>query len=68
MAGLYDDLDQMSRNAMFEWMSRQQFIQVIPHSFWNDVCSEGIEDARPIFKEIAMRLKRLSEMYEEASK
>lgn len=57
------ELTKQQRAAMQEWMSRPGFWQYVPCAFFDDVCSEGIEDAEPIFSAIADRLEQAARSY-----
>jgi hypothetical protein len=68
MANTVLTLTEKENKAMYEWMRRRQFASTLPDGFMHDVCSEGIENPRAIYREISLRLRRLSEMYMEASR
>jgi hypothetical protein len=57
------ELTPQQKKAMQEWMSRPSFWQFVPGAFFNDVCSEGIEDAQAIFIAIAERLELAARSY-----
>jgi hypothetical protein len=56
-------LSKQEQNAAHEFMNREGFIFKAPGTFFDDVCSEGIDNAEIVYKYIAERLEMMARSY-----